>query len=293
MATGLISVGHISLDAQETVAMAFTERPVNATDAGRAGISFYDSNLLNDNKMNILTSYMMWSPSYAPVNSFNLEADYRIGKKIFVSLKGMYGLGKEYDIYNSGGFKDGIYKPGQMMVGLGAGYRILDFLTARINFKYMSESAAPETSYDAFGADAAVTAMIPVSDKGKVIAEGGVFSIGAKVASASGAAFGLPSSVKIGAGYIHEINKKNSISVLAEGDYYFSNAISAAAGAEAKIADLVYVRAGYRIGAKHILPSFASIGAGIKFAGFSINATYLTASNAAANTVAISIGYCF
>ena len=287
----LISFGHISLKAQETVAMTFTEKSFNASDAGKAGLSFCNNLMENNDTLNVSIGYLMWSPSYDPINSFNLNADYRIGKKIFVSLEGMYGLGREFDIYNSGGFKDGTYKPGQMLFGLGAEYRILDILTVKAKLKYMSENLAPEATYGAFGADMAATAIIPVSDNGKIIAQAGVFSIGTKVVSLSRDKYGLPSSVKIGVGYIHDLNKKNSISILAEEAYYFNNALGTAIGAEAKIADLVYFRAGYRLGAKYILPSFASIGAGIKFAGFSINATYLIASNAATNTVVLSIGY--
>ena len=59
------------------------------------------------------------------------------------------------------------------------------------------------------------------------------------------------------------------------------------------IADIVSVRAGYNVGAKHVMPSFASVGAGVHFAGIKIDAAYLIGASPIANTLAVSLGYSF
>lgn len=267
-----------SLYAQNTVAMPFAVKPADASSAGKAGISFTDMPLLFGRTLDISAGYMLWSPTYVPVSNVNISATYCLAGKISFSIDGMYGIGNDY---------------GQMNIGLGAGYRMTDFLAARINLRYLSENLTPEVSYGALGADVAVDCLLPITDNGKIAAELGVFSVGSKVTSASGIKYSLPSSAKIGAGYIHDIDDRNSIKVLAEADYYFHNAIGAALGAEAKIADMISVRAGYRYGAEYVIPSFASVGVGAKFAGIKIDAAYLFANEVIGNTTAVSLGYCF
>ena len=56
---------------------------------------------------------------------------------------------------------------------------------------------------------------------------------------------------------------------------------------------MISVRAGYRYGAEHVIPSFASVGVGAKFAGIKIDAAYLFANEVIGNTTAVSLGYCF
>jgi len=57
---------------------------------------------------------------------------------------------------------------------------------------------------------------------------------------------------------------------------------------------MVFVRAGYHLGTdKAPLPSFATVGAGFKYAGFSLNVAYLTANNIIGNTLTFGLGVSF
>ena len=293
MAAAFAISSGMTANAQETVAMQFSAIPTGASHAAKAGIEFTESTLLTGKTLDVSAGYMSYSPSYAPSTFMNVDAEYCLNEKISVSLDAVYGMGKEFDIYNASGLKSGTHKPSQMMVGVGAGYKFLDFLSAKVNLKYMTDKLAPEASYGAFGADVAVDGVFQVSSNGKAVAEFGVFSFGSKVTSASGAKFGIPSSVRLAGGYIHDFNEKNSVSVLAQADYYLHKAFGAAVAAEAMIADIVSVRAGYNVGAKHVMPSFASVGAGVHFAGIKIDAAYLIGASPIANTLAVSLGYSF
>ena len=283
----------ISAVAQETTAMPFAALPVNAETASKAGISLTDNILFHGSTLDASAGYMSWSPSYLPVGYMNINADYCLNGKISFSLDGIYGMGQEYDVYNSGGFKTGTYKPVQMLIGLGAGYRFMDCLSAQVRLKYMSDSPAPETSYGAYGADVTVSGFFEVSPHDHIAAEVGGHSIGTKVTSASGAKFPLPSSLRIAGAYIHDFNQKNSLSVLAQADWYLHNAFGAALAAEAEIAGILSVSAGYCLGVKHVLPSFASTGIGLHFAGININATCLFGNETTRNSLALSLGYRF
>lgn len=283
----------MAANAQETVAMPFSAIPVDASYAAKAGIGFTENTLLTGKTLDVSAGYMSYSPSYNPSSFMNIDAEYCINEKIAVSLDGVYGMGKSYDLYNPSGLKSGTHKPSQMLIGIGAGYKILDFLSARVNLKYMTDKPAPGVSYGAFGADLAVDGMFQVSENGKAVAEFGVFSLGSKIVSASGAKFGIPSSVRLAGGYLHDFNEKNSISVLAQADYYLHKAFGAAVAAEAMFADIASVRVGYNLGAKHVMPSFASVGAGVHFKGAKIDVAYLLGNSPIANTFAVSLGYCF
>ena len=85
------------------------------------------------------------------------------------------------------------------------------------------------------------------------------------------------------------------LEVLVDADCYFSGAFSAAAGASYTYNGMVSVRAGYRYGGDSVIPSFASVGAGVKLFGVHLDAAYLIASGDSPlkNTFCIGIGYSF
>ena len=91
------------------------------------------------------------------------------------------------------------------------------------------------------------------------------------------------------------IGKKHAAEVLVDADYYFSGAFSASAGAAYTYNDLVSVRAGYRYGGKSVIPSFASVGAGVKLWGVHIDVAYIIAAGTSPlrNTFAVGLGYSF
>lgn len=289
----LLTSSALCARAQKTVAMQFSELPGDAAGAGKADINLLDNILLDGNTLEVSLNGMLYSQSYDPVTYMDFKADYCLRSKISFSLFGRYGMGKEYDIYNSGGFEDGTYRPGQILIGVGAGYRLLDYLTAQAQIKIMSEDPAPEASYNAFAADLSVTGQFPVKEKGKAITELGVYSAGSKVKSASGAEFPLPASVGIQGGYVMDFGKDNEVRFIVKADYYFNNACGAAAAIETSLADIVSIRAGYNSGATNILPSYASVGVSCRVWKTRIDAAYIIAGKESpiANTFSVGISY--
>ena len=78
-----------------------------------------------------------------------------------------------------------------------------------------------------------------------------------------------------------------------DADYFFSGWFAAAFGASYTFNDLVSFRAGYRYGGKSPIPSYASVGAGVKFAGVKLDLSYLLGSEVMNNTLAVGLGYSF
>jgi opacity protein-like surface antigen len=109
----------------------------------------------------------------------------------------------------------------------------------------------------------------------------------------SGAKFALPASAAVGVGYEASFAEKHAVEALLDADYYFGGSFAAAAGAAYTYNDMVTVRAGYRYGGQSPVPSFASVGVGVKFIGLKLDLAYLIGSAPAANTLALSLGYTF
>ena len=76
-------------------------------------------------------------------------------------------------------------------------------------------------------------------------------------------------------------------------DYYFDGALATALGAGYTFNDMVSLKAGYRAGGDSVLPSFASVGAGVKFMGLKLDVAYLIGTENMNNTLAIGLGFSF
>ena len=105
--------------------------------------------------------------------------------------------------------------------------------------------------------------------------------------------YSQPSLVKAGAGYTIGLGT-SSIAVNAEADVLFSGGFMAGLGAEYSFDDLVFVRAGYHYGDdKKAIPSYGSLGAGVKFFGVRLDVAYLVGSQVLKNSLGVTLGYSF
>ena len=121
----------------------------------------------------------------------------------------------------------------------------------------------------------------------------GISNIGSSVTSASGAKFSLPTSLTVGAGYSAKFADKHAVDAQVDIDYYFDGALATALGAGYTFNDMVSLKAGYRVGGDSVLPSFASVGAGVKFMGLKLDVAYLIGSENMKNTLAVGLGFSF
>ena len=259
-----------------------TDAIANASFSNAAAIPFSDA------KMDVAAGYTMWQPSAVGSNMINVGAAYNMNNKFGVAVGFLYGMNPAYDITDAGGAVKGQFKPSDMHMNVGLAYRFLPFLSVGANVGFATSSLAKDYSYGALAAD--VYAMAQFSGL-KVTA--GVANVGTSVKAKNGTAFSLPGSVALGAGYEMAFADVHSVDVLLDADYYFSGWFAAAAGATYTYNDLVVVRAGYRYGGASPIPSYASVGAGVKFAGAKLDLAYMIGSSAMKNTLALSLGYTF
>jgi hypothetical protein len=274
--TDAASLGTAGADLTQTSSIAY------ASFSNAAAIPFSDA------KMDVAAGYNMWQPSSVGSSMINVGAAYNMNNKLGVAVGFLYGMNPAYDIADASGAVKGQFKPSDMHMNVGVAYRFLPFLSVGANVGYATSSLAKDYSYGALAAD--VYAMAQFSGL-KVTA--GVANVGTSVKAKNGTAFSLPTSVAFGAGYEMSFADVHSVDVLLDADYYFCGSFAAAAGATYTFKDLVVVRAGYRYGGASPIPSYASVGAGVKFAGAKLDLAYLTGSSAMKNTLAITVGYSF
>ena len=259
-----------------------TDAIANASFSNAAAIPFSDA------KMDVAAGYTMWQPSAVGSNMINVGAAYNMNNKLGVAVGFLYGMNPAYDITDASGAVKGQFKPSDMHMNVGVAYRFLPFLSVGANVGYATSSLAKDYSYGALAAD--VFAMAQFSGL-RVTA--GVANVGTSVKAKNGTAFSLPTSVALGAGYEMAFADVHSVDLLLDADYYFGGWFAAAAGAAYTYNDLVVVRAGYRYGGASPIPSYASVGAGVKFAGAKLDLAYLIGSSAMKNTLAVTLGYTF
>ncbi|MGN1221026.1 MAG: PorV/PorQ family protein [Candidatus Cryptobacteroides sp.] len=244
----------------------------------------------SSNKMDVAAGYTLWEPSALKTNVINVAGTGKIGKNMAVAAGFSYGLNPEYEILDSYGMSAGTFKPSQMRISAGFAWKFLPFLSLGANIGCASSKLAAESSYGAFVAD--IYLMSIIKDFKIAI---GTSSLGTPVTSASGQKYSLPSSVEIGAGFEHVYGRRHGVDARVQADCYFSGAIAASVGAAYNFDNLFSIRAGYRYGGKSVIPSYASVGAGIQFFGVHLDIAYLIAqkNNPTANTLSLSLGYRF
>ncbi|MBQ3251030.1 MAG: PorV/PorQ family protein [Bacteroidales bacterium] len=252
----------------------------NASFSNAAAIPF------SEQTMDVAAGYTMWQPVSS--NILNVGAAFNLKQKFGVAVGFQYGMNPAYDVTNSSGAVTGQFSPSDMHVNVGLAWRFLPFLSLGANVGYATSSLAEGQSYGALAAD-----VFAMAKFGGLKVTAGVANVGTTVKDAAGNEFCIPGSIAVGAGYSKVFGEKNGIDVLVDADYYFSGWMAVAAGAAYTYNDFVSVRVGYRYGGESPVPSYASVGAGVKLLGIKLDAAYLISSSPIGNTLALSLGYTF
>lgn len=278
----------LPMTAVETDAAGLGTAGANLTSEYVAYAAFGNSAALpfSETKMDAAAGYTLWGPTGAGI--INAAGAYNLDGKLGFAAGFQYGMNKPYDIIDGSGAVKGSFTPSDMRLNAGLSYKLLSNISAGVNVGYATSTIAEGYSYGAVEAD--IYAMAKFSELSVVF---GVTNLGTGIASATGAKFSLPAAVALGAGYNMNIAQNHTIDLRADVDYYLKDGIAAAFGAEYLFNDMVAVRAGYRYGGQSVMPSFASVGAGVKFSGIRFDAAYLVGSSAMGNTLALSLGYSF
>ncbi|MBQ9310936.1 MAG: PorV/PorQ family protein [Bacteroidales bacterium] len=238
----------------------------------------------SEGRLSAGASYSSWAPSEGSV--LNAGTAFKFGGKLSVSLD--FGLQKDkpYTEYDATGNTLGEFTPGDMQASLGFAYAFGNY-SAGAGIHYLSSSIASGSKQTAICADVAGFAKFDSFNLGA-----GMKNIGSKVKDSAGNEFSLPSYVFVAGEYRYDIAENSRLKADADIDYYLSAGFSAAVGAELSFKEMLYARAGYHLG-NDALPSFTSLGIGVKLAGVSLDAAYILSSGIIGGTFSAALGICF
>lgn len=275
--------------AKSTVALAFTQIDNQPSSIALGGLSLINGSptarLHSKEKADISVSWQNWQPKTTQNTHLFGAASFRLGKRLSLSADFLFRGGKSYEVFDNNGNSKGEFKPSQMAMSLGAGFLLTNHLSVGARFRYATSKIGKDALSAGFSADVLVT-----FNSEAFSVTGGVCNAGPSVKSQSGDSFSQPMSAAILAGYSLPVG----LSFYAGGNYYFSGGLTAALGVQYAYKDVVFVRAGYHLGTGDApIPSFASVGLGVKFVGIHIDASYLLASEVLGNTLALGVGFAF
>lgn len=300
MAALLCASSVLSAAAQDTGALPFVRIVRDPVSAGMgfagsasetAYSSFRNSSVIpfSTGKFSAGASGQLWAPDGVKSTNLGFGASFRAGKRFGFSIGGAYQAGEEYSLTNESGNQAGTFKPNDMILNGGLGVKIIDDLAVGANVRYASQKLSKDNSLSAIAADIFLTYRL----SGLNITAG-ISSLGGSVKSESGDSFRLPVSATVGADWTKSFSDTHGMRMVADADYFFSGNVTVAAGVEYSFRNMLFARAGYHFGTENaVLPSFATVGLGVRFFGLSLDVAYLTANDVLGNTLTFGLGYRF
>ncbi len=244
-----------------------------------------------EQKFNVQAGFGLWQPSYANLKTLGLAGMYRLSDKLGVAMEFKYLMMPSYSGITGTGadIRDSEFKPSEFGMSVGLSYKLFDFLSAGLALRYAGSKLASDADAGVFGSDLGLSFQ-----KDSFSAGLSLNNLGTKV-KYSETAYAQPMLVKFGAGYDLGLGESDLL-FTAQADYLFAGGFMAGAGCEYSFKDMIFARAGYHYGdSTKTIPSYASVGLGLKLFGVTLDAAYLVAgkSSPMKNTLSIGLGYRF
>lgn len=256
--------------------------------------------VLSGKKLSAEAGYVFFQPHRNANHLASVSAGYGIGDRWAVVFRAGYFSHAAYDAIGMDGMYLGRVNPYEFHISAGTGFRIMDGLSAGVNVRYfnsaMGSSVIPGyTDGNAVSADIMLH-CVPVSG---LNISAGVSDIGSDLSYGKGEypAARMPFAAKVGVSYDADLAEHHRLTVSCQGDWYpYSGGFAAGAGLEYSIYDFAFLRGGYRYASgRQMMPSYASVGVGGRFAGVSLSCAYLIADRKSPmlNTFSVSLNYEF
>ncbi|MGN0187898.1 MAG: hypothetical protein ACI395_00115 [Candidatus Cryptobacteroides sp.] len=240
-------------------------------------------------------SYGYFQPTMTKSHNVSASAVYKIDSRFAVTAGFLENIGKRYDVTSGSGYVIGTYLPSDMRIGAGFCWTIMENLSAGITLNYAQSSPFPRIDGDKTVqrtgfADIQVR-YAPLSWLGVSVSG---TNLGIPVKSASGKSYLLPMQARVSADAGKEFGAHSVRGTLDAGVYFTPAAFNGGIGAEYGYDGHYFIRLGGHYCGKEVgIPPFFSLGFGLKFAGFSFNASWNYASGPMKNTFAVGAGYSF
>lgn len=228
----------------------------------------------HNNSFGVSLSYLQWSPDAVNSTGLGINIYYKILKNLEAGIVFNRTAGQPYTAVNTSGVPEGSYTPDDNIAGLGVSYRLNSHFIVGMKGKYLSANLGENIGAKSVGIDLGVQYTTD-----KLTAEAGAMNLGSDVCLAKAdICYTAPIGLKVGG----------------EMDILFNGGVMAGIGLEYNVKEMAFIRCGYHYGEEtRTIPSFASVGLGLKFFGISLDLAYLTVSDILGNSIMIGLGYSF
>lgn len=296
MTASLMAICFRSLLAQGTDALPFTRIGLDPEVSGMAGAgaSFVETGAYTAfsgasalpftlGKADAAVSYRLWAPGAGKTNIVSAAASFKPAERFGLAVGYSFQAGQELV---SGD------KPSSHIVALGAGFGITSGLSVGVNARYAMQKLTAEYKQSGFSADLFVN-WIPAPGFG---VSAGIANLGTSVKDMSGDAYSQPAEARVAFDWTREWDsaEKHQTRLLLDAEAYFSGSMAITAGAQYSWNKMLYARTGYRLAGKNnVIPSHLALGLGVHWHGLRLDLSWLTASKALGNTLAVGLGYSF
>lgn len=250
---------------------------------------------LGESRFQAGAAYSLWQPSFTSNHVAAVAGYGRVARFMTIAAGVKYFSHKPYDISESGEVA-GQFTPMELQANIGLGFRILPILSLSANVGYVHSDIGGPKKGGAVSADFGALLDLKFISVGLTAS-----NIGSKIDYGGTSAYSLPANIKLGVGTVQRFGAedKHAVAVASESGMMFENiAFFTALSAQYCYNDFIRVAAGYHYGNpdKMVIGSYASVGAGVKILGISLDVTYiigLSPESPLTNTFSVGVGYAF
>lgn len=282
--TLLLLVGSTAMHAQDALTSSFNEMDVRRTSMAGSGVAsernvafsaFSNASIIPFYEGTVDAAAGYVGHQAASIGTGAAGVAWRISDRIGLSLSGGFDRGPGYDILDETGEPAGVFMPSAARVGLGAGFRILDNLSAGVAARFVSETLAEGASYHGFAGD--ITLSFRPMDN--LTVSTGARNFGTSIKDQAGNAYGQPIAAFLGADWVPVTGEHTLRTDLdATVEFSGSTAFVAALGLEYGWKDMLFARAGYHYATGNALRPGHGFGAGlgVRFSGARLDAGFFS-----------------
>ncbi|MBO4475823.1 MAG: hypothetical protein J5737_03790 [Bacteroidales bacterium] len=254
--------------------------PTDVRSLGMGGTSCPE----RSGNMDVSLYYGLWTPGMAPCNIFGGDIRARVLPNLALTGAIKRFADTPYEVSSESGAYGELFKPYDLSISIGAEFFITPGLLAGIRLGNVTSALAKDVTGSSYCGDLYVRYDTPVW---------GVGLAGRNIGTPVNYGYGdyaIPTMAALSGNW----SPLHSLTLSAEADYLFAGAFMAGVGAEYGIAGIAFLRAGYHYGSpEKALPSFLSLGAGGRYAGFKLDASVLLLSSTLGGSFMITLGYGF
>lgn len=247
--------------------------------------------VFSDDKFAAGTSFGLWQPSFTNVKQAAVAGYGKISDRWSINAGFRYELYEPIELADDQGIYSGTFTPNGMQAVVGASFRIIPSLAVSASAAFVRSDVGGPAAANAVAFDLGLLYRTGNFRAALVAA-----NLGTSVNYGGATSYSLPSKIDLGVGYGIGQKSAHSLDVSAQGTYLLAESgLRAAAGLRYSFKDMLRVSAGYNYGIGEGLPSFATLGAGVKFFGVALDFAYMLAASGTpmSGTMVINLSYAF